>query len=403
MGTDLYQIGNHKISFKNRRFKDLVIEIKTTLDNTVFPNAEFLKLFALKWHCDNPRKIREIKTKQDWTYLEESEYYNFEKDKEIELYGPFGLELSFYENRITFWNPPYRYWQWFEMKDNVFRDEWRKYMLHIVKLFGGNRVLYVADNGHHLDEFICYEGSFEEMEAKLLKKHGKPKTRFQEIASDIESSYLIDYFKNIDWSKSTPLKELLPEPDDTSSIEYDLKVYSCKENLKKLKFDDEILHHKLINDEIHFYHLARVKGLLCVHSGIVAKKENLVVNLDKYAPFTFDKIQEMNQKDGYGNQCDINLIIKLYGWKNIDSWRDAFAEFELEIKWQGLGQKAGGSYGGDEQEEWFYLVDEKRAIKLLLNIGKRHETTGKIEVYRHNRKDFWDEQNNKDRKLIFKQ
>ena len=405
MGTDLYQLGNHKIRFKERHFSELTTEIKMILDNTVFSNAEFLRLAALRW-ARNVRDIREIKTKRHWTFREESEYYNFTEDKRIEFYGPFHLHLTFDEYKITFWNPPYRYWQWFEMDDDVHRDEWRKYMQQVVKLFGGDRVVYLADNAHHLEEFTYYEGTFEEMGNALRKKYGKSKTTFKEVADDFENSYFIDDFKSIDWSKSEPLEEYLPEPDDTSSTAYDLKKYSVKENLKELSFQDETLYHKRIDDKIHFYHLATVDGLLCVHTGVVGGQENLEVTLDEYAPFTYDNLEEKIKKDGYGNQCDISFTIKFNGWENINSWSDALADFEIELLWQGLGQKGGGIYDGGKREEWFYSVDEELTVKLLLYLGKKHKAKGKIEVYRtHNDNDIFDDSEDKDenRTLIYEQ
>lgn len=200
MGTDLYQLGNHKIKFKDKHFSELTKEIKYTLDNTVFPNADFLRLAALRWENSKPRNvsaIREIKTKKNWTFREEDEYFNFKEDKSIEFNGPFNLELTFNEYKITIWNPPCRYWQWFESDDDIHRDEWRKYMFQIVQLFGGDKVVYLADNAHPLDEFICYEGTFEEMEKALLERFGNPKKTFKEVADDFQNSYFIDYFKTI--------------------------------------------------------------------------------------------------------------------------------------------------------------------------------------------------------------
>lgn len=406
MGTDLYQLGNHKIRFKKRHFSELTTEIKTVLDKTVFPNTEFLKQFALSWYRNNPRMIREIKTKRHWTFREENEYYNFAEDKEIEFDGPFGLSLTFDENKITFWDPPYRYWQWFEM-DDVHRDEWRKYMQHIVKLFGGDRVLYAADNGHHLEEYVYYEGTFEEMENALQNKYGKPKTTFKEVADDFDNSYFIDDFTTIDWNKSEQLDKYLPEPDDISSIAYDLEVYSIKDNLKELNFQNEVLHHKRIDEKIHFYHLATIDGLLCVHTGIVGEQENLEVTLDKYAPFTYDKLEEEIKNDGYGNQCDISFTIKFNGWDNINSWSNALAEFETELLWSGLGTKGGsGSYGDGEREEWFYVVDMELAMKMLLDLGEKYNAKGKIEIYCDYAMidEFYEDDNiYKNKKLIFKQ
>lgn len=383
MGTSLYQIGNHKIPFKGREFKELAEEIKKILDNSELPNPEFLRLFALYWDSDNPRKIHEIKTKQFWTYREEADNYNFNNYNQIDFYGPFNLHLTFGEGTISIWNPPYGYRDWIEMDDKIHRDEWRKYMQHIIVLFGGDRVLYAADNGHFLDIYTeCYD-TFENMENNLIKNYGSPKKTFEEVANDYNNSYIIDDFQSIDWSQNEPLEGYLPEPDDTSSTDYDLEFYSIKDNLKQLKFDDEVLRHRLFDGEIHFYHLARVDGLLCVHTGIVGMQENLEVTLDKYAPFTYSTLKNEIEKEGYGNKCGINYIIKLNGWDSIHSWQDALSEFGTELLWNGIGVNGYYFYRGDERQEWFYAVDEKLAMKLLLDLGKKYNATGIIEVYRN--------------------
>lgn len=65
------------------------------------------------------------------------------------------------------------------MDENIHRDEWRKYMQYVVKLFGGDRIVYLAHNAHPLNEFIEHEGTFEELETALQMKFGKPKTTFK--------------------------------------------------------------------------------------------------------------------------------------------------------------------------------------------------------------------------------
>jgi len=200
MGTSLYPIGNHNIEFKNKSFLELSKEIKKTLENSPLPNVEFLLDAALEWSKSHPETISDnskIETKNVWTYEEASEYYNYKADKSIDFYGPYDLELSFEEHKIVFFNPHFRYWQWFEGNSFIHRDEWRKYMFHIVTLFGGNRVVYLNDNGKPLEEFLDFEGTFEQMEQALLNKFGKPKQTFQEVAADFSNSYLIDDFKTI--------------------------------------------------------------------------------------------------------------------------------------------------------------------------------------------------------------
>jgi len=155
MGVDLTQFGNHHIKWRNRNFSDLTEEIKIKLDNITFHNADFLRLAALQWNNDFPKRvrtIREILTKQEWTYQQENEYYTFKKNKFIDFYGPFDLELSFHEHCIIFYNPPYRYEHWYKL-DKTHRDEWRKYMSVVLKTFGGNKVIYLPDCMHPLDVF----------------------------------------------------------------------------------------------------------------------------------------------------------------------------------------------------------------------------------------------------------
>lgn len=390
MGTDLYQIGNHKINFSKKSFDDLTKEIKIKLDNTIFPNADFLRLFALRWANSEPRRvrqIREIKTKKDWTFREEDEYYNFKEDKTIDFYGPFDLELTFDEQKILFWNPPYRYWYWFEMEDEVHRDEWRKYMLQILKLFGGDRVIYLADNAHHLDEFREFEGTFDEIESALFKKYGKPKETFKEVASDFDNSYFIDIFETINWESNEPLNEYLPEPDDTSSTDFDLEKYSSKNEIKELYFENEFLMHKIIGNSIHFYHLTVIKGLLCIHFGQVGGTEKIEVKLDKHAPFVFDEIKMELMQKGYDNTNYKDYTIKFNGWKNVESWADAINEFETELIWSGNGAMSGSSSNSKGKvEKWFYAVNENLALELLLKLGKKFNSNGKIQVYKNDDK-----------------
>lgn len=194
MGISLYTFGNHKITFQNKNFIDLATEIAEKLNDLQFTNAEFLKSFALNWHKNDTKSIKKILAKKSWTYRKEDEYYNFAENKTIEFEGPFDLELTFSEHNILLWNPPCRYWVWFETDDTDFRNEWRKYMKQIVNAFGGNRVFYAGDNTHHLDSYIYYEGTFEAMELELLAQFGKPKFTFKEVAESVEDSYFIDDF-----------------------------------------------------------------------------------------------------------------------------------------------------------------------------------------------------------------
>ena len=94
------------------------------------------------------------------------------------------MHLRLERHRIYIFDPHYRYWQWFtdELWENYDLEinEWRKYFYLIVTALGGNRVVYLSDNGTHLDKYLDDTGSFEETELSLYEQFGAPKQRFKE-------------------------------------------------------------------------------------------------------------------------------------------------------------------------------------------------------------------------------
>jgi hypothetical protein len=59
----------------------------------------------------------------------------------------------------------------------------------ILKHFGGDSVVYLADTGHILQEFMFFEGTFEEMEKALEEKVGKPQKTFSGVMEDYDNAY----------------------------------------------------------------------------------------------------------------------------------------------------------------------------------------------------------------------
>jgi hypothetical protein len=372
MGTSLHILGNHSIEFGNRSFRDIAIEIKRKLDLFQFPNANFLRLAALHWADSNPkdvRTIREIKSKRAWTFYEEDEYFSFEKDRKIDFYGPFSLELTFEEHFIRILNPPYRYWHWFESADSEIVNEWRKYLYHVVRLFGGNRVVYLADNSHPLDKYGEHEDTFEKLEIALFEEFGSPKRSFKEVEENFYDSYYIDNFESIDWNKNIEFNPEMPEPDDTSSINYDLNNFSTKEELKKLIFSNEYIGHKVIEGQNHFFHAAVVEGLLCLHTGVVGESESLEVRLDKYAPFIFDDLVTEHNQKGFGRTKNFILNIKQAGNTIQLATLDML---ETELLWSGLGRVFSLSSRNNEYEVHFSAADKNLVMKLLLEFRENN-------------------------------
>lgn len=386
MGTDLIPIGNHKIKFKHRRFVNIATEIAESLNKIKFVNAEFLRLYALNDanHPRNERRIRKIKNQKEWTYCLDDDYL-FKKYRTIDIKGPFGLSLYFYKDYIRFFNPPLRYWQWIKCDEedhNRFKNEWRKYLHQIVHALGGDRVIYLADNGHPLCYFLDMEVSFEEIEDALKEKFGEPKTSFNELAEHQDDSYMIDYLKNINWDCNIPLNEYYPEPNDLTRIDFDLKEFETKEQMIEFEWHDEVLGHKIIGDKVHFAHIMRFSGVIVEHYGVVGGNETIKSFLDEYAPFTFDKL-ELKIRDEFNDDLEKDYTINFYTWKSSSDWEDALTQFKQELLWSGNGYYGGGGWDEDESSEWFYAVNEKLALELLLSIGEKFSIKAPIEIVRH--------------------
>lgn len=212
MGTSLFSIGNHNIQFQNRKYLEIAEEIREKLEFLDLHNSQFLR-HNLLWEAhvyDWKEPDEEILKKKNWTYNEQADLINFQTYKSIELCGSFDLEIDFRENSIMFWAPSFYYWSWFEPKMKQLRNEWRKYLYRILKHFGGDRVVYLADNGHNLHEFMFFEGTFEEMEKALEVKFGKPQKSFSAVLADSENAYLIDYFSDLNFDEVVDLNEILP-------------------------------------------------------------------------------------------------------------------------------------------------------------------------------------------------
>ena len=390
MGIDLVPVAGHNISFEEKSFHQLVKEIKTNLDHIIFPNARFLRTYTLSLYRDNKhavRSIRSIKTNKEWTIHgndhELAEQY-FENEHAIDFNGPFDFILTFDPCKITFCFG-YRYYDWFFQLSQTFRDEWRKYMYQVVRQFGGDRVIYLADPHDPLSNYIDFTGNFKDMETALTRKLGKPIHRYECISGDMDESLFIDLLDDMDWGYNEPIDQYLPEPDDTSSTDFDLSVYSKKSNLKKLDYQSKCLLHKKEGKDIHFYHIANELGLLLIHKGIVNGQDEYEVRLDKYAPFIYDELEEELISKGYGTHMMdkygvyINLKVKS------ENWNTFLEEYKSALIWSGVGiiYSSIGYVKGVEYK--FNISDEKTALKILLDEIKNNSFRGQLKFIRYDK------------------
>ena len=227
MGTDICQYGNHKINFYNRSHREIAFEIKEKLDSIIFFNEEYLKYLVISREESilNDRgslrsymqeRIRDYKEFKKWewdfTITEEKDYM------EIELRGFLDFELDFSHSSIYFKDPPYRYSYWFNC-DTVIRDEWRKYMYQIIKLFGGDRVIYLPDQGldHYLDKFNQIPVlTFEEIENELINEYGINTCKLGNYYNDDNYCgwHYIDNFNDLELKNKLSIEEFIEYVND---------------------------------------------------------------------------------------------------------------------------------------------------------------------------------------------
>lgn len=193
MGKDLIPRGNSIIPFSGRKREDLIREINLKLDAIKFVNETFLRENSLEDDALN-----------EWKVSKRIDYLDFDKRGRIEFDGPFGLSLGFMHNTIDFeYVGCIRYIDWFKKDNEIERNEWRKYIFDILKSFGGNRVIYLADNSDPLEKYTWpdFDGCFEEIEP-LLKEDPDPWERitsFEDLSEDklYDDWFFVDYFEDL--------------------------------------------------------------------------------------------------------------------------------------------------------------------------------------------------------------
>lgn len=189
MGTSLIPIANHNINFGERSYEDIATEILKVMQAAGFENNDFLIDFYVEWWGKPAEELI-----VPWEYRWEDEYFSYAQDCYVEIFGPFDLTLTFYRNYLELHGPPFRYGQWLELLDTAHRDLWREHLKAFVRLFGGNKIIYLADHIHPLAKYQFLEIPFDEIEAKLRAEFGNPKATFEEVAANYRSSFFMEEF-----------------------------------------------------------------------------------------------------------------------------------------------------------------------------------------------------------------
>lgn len=187
MVTNLYPISNHQISFEGKTLDEVLAEILPKLDNLVLDNHTFLLNSALHWNNADPERCFKIRNTSSWCHAaDDMKDYNFNsaEDKVINFSGPCDLQITFFEHTLLMMDSLYRYTQWLGLRNEdgtdaiEIRNEWRKYLRQMATTFGGDRVIYFADNSHPLSNYWGGNVKLEKIEQALKKRFGEPKRVF---------------------------------------------------------------------------------------------------------------------------------------------------------------------------------------------------------------------------------
>ncbi|MDB5226556.1 MAG: hypothetical protein JWN78_749 [Bacteroidota bacterium] len=76
-------------------------------------------------------------------------------------------------------------------------------------------------------------------------------------------------------------------------------------------------------------------------------------------------------------------LIKFSNQSDILNWQHALNEFEVQLVNTNCGRITGDTVATPRiLHKSFIAVDETSALQLLLNLGKKHDTTGRIKIVR---------------------
>ena len=89
-------------------------------------------------------------------------------------------------------------------------------MLQIIRLFGGNRAIYLPDSSmesqKYIDEYDCIDSPFEEIENDLINEYGKNEFSLDEYDYDNDEEgiiYFIDDFDGLVLENTMSVEEFI--------------------------------------------------------------------------------------------------------------------------------------------------------------------------------------------------
>lgn len=203
MGVDLQVIANHDLDFTDKSIDEVIKEIKSRLDAI----ENWNELISVVY-CNDKSKKQNF----NWTRIDVYEHIQPEY-LAISFETEHSIMLTFYRKYFII-GCIERYTDWYIQAhnnngNNSYRNNWRKVFYALLTALGGNKVVYIPDNGIALSEFA--EGIWDNLDMLLSEakeKYGNPKQDFDEMYREIykiyennyendTAPYMIDYFNDL--------------------------------------------------------------------------------------------------------------------------------------------------------------------------------------------------------------
>jgi hypothetical protein len=211
MGVDLYVYGNHSIPMAGFSLGVIAKSLEKEMNILTIPNIEYLKNEELKFHLSFPPvpantkdvvNVGKLKSIDNWSVGTYKSNLEYDTDDELCFLGPMGFYFIMSSTNIQFWNPLYRYSQWFQGYDPEWKERitsWRKYYYAIITLLKGNKAIYLADafNNKYMDKFYTPGYAFSKIEQELIDEYGQNSKHLYEYSEDDYPLYYIDDFSDI--------------------------------------------------------------------------------------------------------------------------------------------------------------------------------------------------------------
>ncbi|MFV0158245.1 hypothetical protein OBK24_07220 [Empedobacter falsenii] len=190
MGINLETVCNHQLFYDVNNKEVTAQKMLSLLNSMELYNEEFLIWFYKQWEELPDNAYVE---KEEWKYYYDPEEDTSKEDSGIEFSGPYDLDFTLLPNIISFFSPPFRYWQWYleGIKDSHI-EPWRAIYHFYTKSFGGNKLVYFHDTMPEVDLIYYPDTTVETIIKALRENHTETFEKYHPKSSDMNFDFYVE-------------------------------------------------------------------------------------------------------------------------------------------------------------------------------------------------------------------